>query len=632
MKVLSLFFTLIFIGSTALAFVWGAFTFMQCNHPIDLSVLDRTANAKATVVFDRQGKEIARFAADKRDSVSYEKFPAHLINAFLAAEDWQFFSHHGISYKGIIRSLLVNISHGRAVQGASTITQQLIKMVMLDSRKTIKRKLKEQVYALIVESQYSKEYILQMYLNNVFFGCGIYGVQAAAQRFWGKNIEDISVDEAAALAGIVRRPAFYCPLSHALICEQRRNVVLRLMMQRGVISSSEYASALAIPLTTITATEAPHLLHIREMVRGFIEKKFGKQQVYSGGLTIQATFDLTLQERAWYEFQKKCTQLTRDRGIPIDGGLISIECKTGAIRALVGGVDFSYSQFNRATQARRQMGSTFKPLIYAAAIGKGKTFAHTEIDEPFELEVNGSVWRPHNYDNTFSGRMTLAYALSHSSNIVTVKTLLDVGIQNIVDLAQRCHLSGPIYPYPSLALGCIDATLLETTAVFNIFANNGMYSKPYFISWVKDFHGKKIWRHSEKKELIMPSIVADQVAKVLKLGVQRVKKMFGDSWVKCEVIGKTGTTNDWRTCWFLGSTPEITTGIYIGCDDNRSLGNNMFPVHTALPIWAAYHASIPIKERCFEFDPHLSDVRINAFTGMQTDVRDPEGLIIGVPQ
>ena len=468
---------------------------------IDFSALEHYHPGKPTIVLDDQGNEWARFQLDRREPIPLAAMPSQLINAFLAAEDWNFFAHNGISFKGIVRSLVVNLYHGKKMQGASTITQQLVRLLFLDARKTMGRKLKEQLYAILVEQQFTKEQILQLYLNNVYFGCGIYGVQAACHRFWNKDVADISVSQAATLAGVMRSPAQYCPLLCPLSSQNRRNVILSQMRKLNFISQDEYDQARAVPLTLVNAPETQVGLHAKEMVRQFLEELVGKEQLYSGGLTVHTTLNCSLQQHAEQEFVKQVKKLRKEFFENLDGALISIEGATGEIKALVGGVDFATSSFNRAIQARRQAGSIIKPILYAAAVAQGMSFADTEIDEPMEIVQEGNVWAPQNYNHRFSGQMTLAYALSHSNNMVAIKTLLKIGPPAVVALATACGIRGPLYPYPSLALGCVDVTLKEAVAAFNVFAHNGIYVEPHIIRSVKDQWGKKIFKAEVPKNL-----------------------------------------------------------------------------------------------------------------------------------
>lgn len=604
--------------------IGGMLYYVLNNQCIDFSHLEHYNPGKATIVLDDQGVEWTRFQLDKRQPIALEHMPTHLLNAFIAAEDWGFFSHQGISLRGIIRSIAVNIYHGRKVQGASTITQQLVKLLFFDSSKNFSRKLKEQLFAIAVERQFTKQHILQTYLNHIYFGCGIYGVQAASQRFWGIDAANLSVDQSATLAAIVRSPGRYCPLLCPLSCTKRRNTVLHIMHQRTFIDTATYTHARTQPITTLHIDNDSFALHMRETVRLFLENLLGKNQLYTGGFVVQTTINKEQQLMAQQAFYNHHKILKKEISSAIDGALISVETTTGEIKALVGGSDFIESKYNRAFQARRQMGSILKPLIYAAAINNGMNFADTDYDEPFTMKQAHGVWQPKNYNHKFNGQITLAYALSRSNNIVAIKTLLAVGAQTVVDMAQQCHIKGPFHTYPSLALGCIEASLLELVGMFNVFAHNGIYTEPHYIKWIKNPLNIKIFKNNPQQHRVISSRTSDQVAHVLQHGLQRLRYQYkAHEWITSEAISKTGTTNDSRTCLFVGSTPTLTTAIYIGCDDNRSMGKNVFPLKTAFPIWLAFNRSITSKQKQFVFDPSLKEIYINQYTGQQC----PQGTL-----
>jgi len=606
----------------------GGFFFIMHHQSIDFSVLEQYSSGKPSVVFDDSGEEWVRFQLDRREPISLSQMPDHLIQAFIAAEDWNFFMHNGISWKGIARSIMVNIYYGRKAQGASTITQQLVRLLFFDAKKTFSRKIKEQLYALLVEMQFSKEQILQTYLNHVYFGCGIYGVQAASQRFWSKQADELSVGQSALLAAIICSPGRYNPLLCPLSAKKRRNMVLGRMVHLGFVTQEIANLMIKDPLEIKQESTAVIAPHLQETLRIFLEDLVGKKLLYSGGLSIQTTLNKDIQKTAQDVFQTECCRLKKKFGEDVDGALVMIDRKTGGIKALVGGFDFTTSKFNRAFQARRQIGSTFKPLVYTTALQEGMIFADTEIDEPIELLQEKKSWCPGNYNKKFNGQITLAYALSRSNNIVTIKTLLRIGTHKVIKLAKKCRLKGPFYPYPSLALGCIDATLKEVVGMFNIFANDGVYIEPHYVKWVKDQWGTKLWKNFPEQERVISTSMSGQVSSVLRLGLQRMKKFFTNRWIPCQAISKTGTTNDARTCWFVGSTPTLTTAVYIGCDNNRSMGKNVYPVHTTLPIWLAVNRSVEQIQNEFTYDPCLQEVVINERTGERTTNDDQEAITI----
>ncbi len=597
------------------ASLFGMFAYVLHNSCVDFSALEHYQANKGSIVLDDAGRELMRFCLDRRECISYSIMPKHLIEAFVAAEDHQFFAHHGLSWRGIVRSLLVNIYRGRKAQGASTITQQLVRLLFFDARKTFARKIKEQIYAVLVEQQYTKEQILEAYLNNAYFGCGIYGVEAASQRFWSKHAAQLTLEEAATLAGIVQLPESYCPLTYPLSAKKRRDVIIGQMCKLGFINDHERLSALKTTVSVCELSSDVRAPHVREALRTFLEKCVGSHALYCGGFTIQSTINRGVQGAAERAFAQQCANVRHTLSKDVDGALISIDAATGAIKGLVGGYDFSSSKLNRALQAHRQMGSVFKIFIYAAAMLAGMSFADTSIDEPIEIVQGSYVWRPRNWNRQHNGRMTLAHALSRSNNIVAVKTLLAVGLEPVIGLAQRCRIEGALHPYPSLALGCVDVTPKEVVGSFNVFANNGVYVEPYMVSWIKDDLGTKIWHHSDIRTRVLPATVSGKVAKALNIGMERYKKIAEPMpWLSTDVISKTGTTNESRTCWFVGATPSLTTAVYIGCDDNSSMGE-VYPLQTAFPVWKQFYNSLPPQRAHFTYDATLELVHIDEFTG-----------------
>jgi penicillin-binding protein 1A len=603
-----------FVCSASLFF--GVIFFISQNHTVDFSRLAEYHKGATSIVLDDEGNEITRFQLDRRMPIPLEIIPADVINAFLAAEDWYFFDHYGLSWRGIARSLLVNLIRGRKAQGASTITQQLVRLLFFDNAKTYTRKMKEQLCTLLVEMQFTKAYILETYLNNIYFGAGIYGIEAAAQRFWGKSITDVSIAEAATLAGIICAPSRYCPLIYPLSAQRRRDAVLTAMALRGAITQEACSKAQQQPVLTVHLHEKKYAAHCIEYLRTMLEELVGKHTLYTKGLTIYTTLNLPMQKQAEDAFYKQVTALRESKQMPLDGALVTLAVHDNAIKAYVGGYDFAASQFDRMQHSQRQIGSIFKLILYAAALKLGKEFSDVVVDEPITINHGTQQWSPRNYSRDFRGPMTLAYALSHSNNIVAVKTLLEIGIAPVVALAEKTHLNATIPPYPSLALGCVDTSLLNATAFFGIFAAQGMYHKPYLLVKIKDSFGNIIWKaRPEPAEQIIDSVIAGKVSRVLQHSMRRYLKYTASPLTALDMIAKTGTTNDSRTCWFMGASPTYTTGVYIGCDDNRPLGTNVFPIHTAFPIWCTCMEAWHHRLQKFVYNPLLQELCINAKTG-----------------
>lgn len=623
-------FLFLFLIATGLL---GAWLSLVHNRVFDFSVLEHYDPGKPSIILDDDGNEWARFAVDRRQPILLSQLPDVVTQAFIAAEDHNFYKHTGISLRGIIRSLCVNVYHGKIIQGASTITQQLVKLLFFDAQKTVSRKIKEQVYALLLEMHFSKEQILQTYLNHVYFGCGIYGIEAASQRFWAIPATQLSVSQAATLAAIVKSPGHYCPLLFPLSAQRRRNVILHSMQRLGFISADicEHAKNDLLMLQSETADfDAPYF---KEAVRQLVEELVGRHQLYAGGLTIQTTMRRVVQLQSQEQFHKHIDKLKDSLHDQIDGALLCIETHTGEIKALIGGYDFTQSQFNRALQAKRQLGSIFKPIIYAAALQKQMHFAQTELDEPLTFtQTNNIVWEPHNYSNRFEGEMTLARALSQSNNIITIKTLLNIGCDTVIDLAKKFRIRAELQPYPSLALGCMDVTLAEAAGLFNVFANNGVYAQPHFIRWIKNELGVKIYKPEIDRERVISAATNTQLCSVLGISMDRIKRRYETAWLGCAAICKTGTTNGSRTCWFMGATPSYTTALYIGCDDNQSLGENIFASGTLFPLWFEVTRKLPIEKKDFVYDTTgLQQITVNSKTGLRTAFNDADAITIFVP-
>lgn len=605
------------------AFCLGLFFYFFETQQVDFSVFQNYSSSQPSIVLDDNGKEIARFALDKRDPITFDHLPDALIKAFIAAEDWNFFHHPGISFKGILRSTFVNLYHRRVVQGASTITQQLAKLVFLSSERTFVRKIQEIFIAFQIERQFTKEQILELYLNNVYFGRGIYGVETACQRFWNKSALDVTADEAATLAAVAKSALYYSPLNSPLTAQKRRNTILKTMLNLKFISQSKYDQAVKNELKIRDySLDSSVRLYIQEWVRIWAEKIWGRDSLYKKGLKIKTTIDLEKQQVAEKVFCQKLKGIRQKIDKNVNGALLAMDSNTGKINAIVGGFDFRESQFNRAFQAVRQMGSVFKPILYASALRAGFTMKDLEVDEPIEMiMLNGQMWKPKNWNDKFEGPMTLVRALSLSNNIIAIKTLLKLGPNCVIDWAKKFGIKNNLKPVPSLALGTAEGTVQDVAAAFNVFANYGTYIKPYLIEWVKDDSGIKIWENETIKWDVLDSKTNSKMINALSHVVNRAKYLFGqdEPWLKAEAIGKTGSTNLAATTWFVGSTPELTTCVYIGRDDNKPMGGAIYASTTTFPIWLQFNRELEFKKKNFYLDPELKEVAIDWWTGVQTN-------------
>jgi penicillin-binding protein 1A len=620
---------IIIIFTLILCVILGSIVFLMELDWVDFSKLEAYKASHASVVLDDEGNELAHFSLDKRASVSYQRIPPLVVKAFVAAEDHNFFDHPGISLRGIARSIVVNLYYLRKVQGASTITQQLARGMFLSYERTYLRKIQEIFLALQLERQLSKEQIFELYLNNMYFGRGIYGIEAACKRFWNIHLDQVTIAQAATLAAVAKSARLFSPLNAPANAQRRRNIIIDSMHKQGFITATERTEALQEVLRTQDyAIGDPMRLYVQEWIRAWAEATFGKDAVYRRRLKIKTTINTALQEKAEIAFGLTMQDLRRRMGSQINGGLVSLEPETGHIKALIGGFDFRQSQFNRALQARRQIGSTFKPLLYALAIKAGIGMDSVFIDEPFALQLpTGDVWQPKNWTNSFDGPMTLARAITTSNNIITIKLFLKIGAPYVVAWAQRFGITHRLLPYPSAALGTAEATVAENAAAFNVFANNGMYVKPCLVEWVKDETGAKIWQAEPERHPVLDITLNSKMVNLLSLRMKIARQQYGKNWISADAIGKTGSTNGAATTWFVGATPSLTTALYVGRDDNKPMGSQMFASGTAIPIWVNLYQSISHHKKHFYIDPHLEEYSVNWISGEEVDPCDDPDVI-----
>jgi penicillin-binding protein 1A len=580
-----------------------------------------------TSFYDINNKLITELYTQKRIFVSIDKIPKHVQQAFIATEDHNFYKHWGISFRGALRATIANLLAGRVVEGGSTITQQLAKVLFLTQERTITRKLKELLLSLRLEANYSKQEILEMYLNHIYFGHGIYGIEAAARSYFGKPAFALTLSEAATLAAILRNPSQYSPFVNVNKATQRRNVVLLQMYKLKMITKEEYINSKKEPLIVskgyIPTTYGSYFI---EAVRQYLESKYGSNAIYYGGLKIYTTMDLELQkiaeqvmnsylerfdlERASATAVKQISSTTTSK---VQGGLVCIDVETGEIRALVGGRDFRESQFNRALQARRQPGSAFKPILYAAAIDLNVVTPSTLIEDlpsvyvysrgewnlllsTYNLDTTrlnlpedkNKVWIPENYLRKYHGPVTVRKALEFSLNICAIKLMERVGVKNVISYAQKLGIKSTLRPHLSLALGTGEVTLLELTSAFSVFPRNGVYIEPYFIRRIEDRDGKALEENFPTPVPVLDPRTSYIMTSLLKGVVERGTGRYAGRIIKGPIAGKTGTTNNFTDAWFIGYSPKLAAGVWVGYDDARSLGEKMSGGHVACPIWTEF--------------------------------------------
>lgn len=702
-----------------------------------------------TEVYDRREQLIAEFFIERRRLVPLEEVPLHVRQATVAAEDSRFYTHSGVDFIGILRAVWVNFRAGETREGASTITQQVARNLFLTRDRTVNRKIREAILARRIEKVYSKDRILQIYLNQIFYGHNAYGIEAAAQLYFGKSVKDLSLTEGALIAGLPPAPNVYSPLKNLPRSLQRRDHVLRRMAEEGHITPEQAQAATreAVALATTGPSKkinkAPYFV---EHIRQYLEEKFGPNELYRGGFQVYTTLDMPLQRAAEHALRTgllpidkrtrkgvyygpgRHLELTKDEDenkllidtvtLPEDGNtsvvvgellpavvlevkgsdvlvqvkdsrgritpagmgwiraidsggtqrrrtspgqflrrgdvvrvrvskvapqgskhelaleqdpavqgaLLAMEVGSGHVLAMVGGYDFAASQFNRATQAQRQPGSSFKPIIYAAGLEAGLTPTSIVSDNPITRSLSdGKVWRPHNYDGTFMGSITLRRALTQSRNLATIDVLEKVGVTRVCVYAKRLGIHSHLPCYPSLALGSASVNLLEMTAVYGVFANDGIYTEPLFITKIVDRYGQIVEEHLQRAWRVTTPEVAYTLTSLMESVVQqgtgqRVKALDRPA------AGKTGTTNDFNDAWFIGYTPEIVAGVWVGLDDHTPLGRRETGGTVASPIWLAFmQAALEGQPRLdFPIPPGIRFERQGGKRGISPMPWDPE--------
>jgi 1A family penicillin-binding protein len=564
--------------------------------------------AQATTLYDAKDQPAFTIFKEQRIEVPLDQISPNLIHAVLSVEDQRFYDHRGVDVVRLLGAVVTNVRAGRAAQGGSTITQQLARQSFLGLEKTYTRKLKEAILAARIENAYSKREILELYLNKVYFGDGFYGVEAAARGFFGKSAAELIVPEAALLAGLIQSPSTFAPTINLDRALARRAIVLRTMVDSGAIDGATFEQAKDAPvhLRNSLRSEETFGLYFKEQVRRELVDRFGWQQVYEGGLRVFTTVDAEMQKAADTLVEQSLGRIESRPGYRheprgeaaapagespqsphLQAALVAIEPRTGYVRAMVGGRSFSESRFNRATQARRQPGSAFKPLVFAAAIENGYTPATVlgGLDDP--LLTPQGAWLPEE-GNSRDGEMTVRAALRTSSNRAAVHLLRSVGLQTGVEYASR--FSGESHPsVPSLALGSSEVTVQGLTAAYAAFAHGGLVPKPILIRRVEDRDGTVLFESqvearrviSETTAFLMTSMLSDVITRGTGWRVRR------EGFTR-PAAGKTGTTNDYFDAWFVGFTPHLVTGVWVGFDQPKTIMANGYGGELATPLWAAF--------------------------------------------
>jgi penicillin-binding protein 1A len=764
---LTLYIIYAFLLSIFVPLLSGILLFFYYSHHLpDFKPLkERNINAYS-IVYSEEDEVVGKFLMDNRIPIPYERIPKPMIQAFIAAEDAEFFQHKGIDYKGITRALFKNLIAGRIVQGGSTITQQVTKTFFLTPKRSLLRKLKEVAYAFGLERNLTKEEILTLYLNNIYLGNGAYGVEAASESYFNKRTEQLNLAEMTMMAGLVKAPSRYSPINSLKRAKDRQTYVLTRMVDLGFISQEQKERALRTSLK-IQSRESAYFSkapYFTEFIRHQVERKYGKEKLYQEGLRIYTTLDLTLQKIAqksvemglrdldkrqgfrgpiqtlsqnqvkalsikkkgalnpisqneifegvilskddskkfytvWVEDRKgmlpysemawalhiKSTPhfgpqkvktpgdllktgdvvhvrvkeaskkdqsliLTLEQEPLAQGALLCLDPKTGYVRAMVGGRDFSESQFNRAIHSRRQPGSAFKPFIYAAALEKGYNPSTILMDSPVEYsDPDGETyWAPKNYDKNFMGPITFRNALAHSRNVATVKLLEDIGVGYALKFIKKLGIDSPIKRDLSIALGTSGISMLEMTSGFGVFANGGECVTPIFIKKIVTMKGEVLEENypyvemeekEEEEETSEPSspvlkervispqnafIMTHLLEGVVQHGTGQRAKILGRP-----IAGKTGTSSDYTDAWFIGYTPSLLTGVWVGFDDKTSLGTNETGARAALPIWISFmdQALRNIPTEVFKPPQGIALIKVNIETGQPSDGSSQETII-----
>jgi penicillin-binding protein 1A len=755
-----------FILSGLLLLIFGGLLFFYYSHRLpDFSSL-KGGNLNAySIIYSEEDEVIGKFLMENRIPISYERIPKPLVNAFIAAEDADFFKHKGVDYKGILRAMFKNFLAGRIVQGGSTITQQVTKTFFLTPKRSLTRKLKEVAYAFGLEQNLTKEEILALYLNNIYLGNGAYGVEAAADSYFNKRVEQLNLAEVAMMAGLVKAPSRYSPVNNLKRAKDRQAYVLTRMTELGFASQEQKEKALQFPLK-IQSRESAYFSkapYFTEFIRHQVERKYGKEKLYQEGLRIYTTLDLSLQKTAqksveaglreldkregfrgpsqtlpaneakelpnkrkgvvpplpqkeifegvilskedskksytvWVEDRKgilpysemswalnikptatykphkvktpgdllnpgdvvhvrvkesskkeQTLRLSLEQEPIVQGALLCLDPRTGYVRAMVGGRDFGESQFNRAISARRQPGSAFKPLIYAAALEKGYTPSTIIMDSPVEYSDpdGGTYWAPKNYDEDFMGPITFRNALAHSRNVVTVKILEDISVGYALPFIKKLGIESPIKRDLSIALGTSGVSMMELASAFAVFANGGERIKPIFIKKIVTMKGEVLEENTpyiemeekeeeeempktpppaSKEQVISPQnafIMTHLLQGVVQHGTGQRAKVLGRL-----VAGKTGTSSDYSDAWFIGYTPSLLTGVWVGFDDKTSLGKKETGARAALPIWI-YFMDQALRNTPMDTPkppPGITFIKVNIETGLPTHADSPETI------
>ncbi|WP_338017113.1 penicillin-binding protein 1A [Myxacorys almedinensis] len=556
----------------------------------DVRVLRGYTPSETTHIYDIKGKLLASIHGEaNREVVPLDKISPQLKRAVIAIEDSYFYAHNGVNVGAVARASVANFSTGRTVEGGSTVTMQLVKNLFLSPKRAFSRKIAESVLALRIEQIFKKDQILELYLNQVYWGHNNYGVQTAAQSYFGKSAANLDLAEASMMAGLIQSPEALSPFVDLKSAKKRQREVLHRMAELGWITPQEEEAARkqSLKLGKITSFQKSDMPYVSNAVVQELTKKFGRDAVLKGGMRIQTTIDSKLQRLAEDTARNWIGRLN-NMGVYADQmAIVSVDPRTHFVKAMVGGVDSSKSEYNRATQALRQPGSAFKPFVYYAALASGKYAADSTVyDSPVGYPDGYEMYYPQNYDRTFGGAMPLRRALEMSRNVPAVKLGQEIGLNKVVEIARSIGVKSPIDPVISLPLGSVDLTPMEMAGAYATFASNGWYSETTLIAQVSDSSGNVLLDNTPKPRLVLDPWAAASLNDVLQGVVSRGTGTAAQ--IGRPTAGKTGTTSSERDIWFVGYVPQLATAVWVGNDNYTQLGQGATGGGFVAPIWREF--------------------------------------------
>ncbi|MCG2721734.1 MAG: PBP1A family penicillin-binding protein [Thermodesulfovibrionales bacterium] len=577
---------------STIAGVIGGFINWTVSDLPNIKLLEEYAPMESSRVYSSDGKVLAELYVERRTFIPSYNIPDFVKKAFISVEDERFYYHPGVDFIGIMRALWKDIKAGGIVEGGSTITQQLARMLFLQPDKSIKRKIKEAALSIKIEQRYTKDEILGMYLNQAYFGTRAYGIEAASQTYFGKTTRDVTLAEAALLASMPKAPSVYSPFRNPEKARDRRTTVLQQMLDQKFITEEQFRQAKQEPLP-----ETPHFRkydapYFIETLRQALEIKYGNG-LYTEGYKIYSTVNSVMQQAA-EEAVRKGAAIVEKRTKPgIEAALLAVDLRTGQIKAMVGGVDFWKNQFNRATQALRQPGSAFKPFVYITAIENGMTSEQMISDTPisFPGARSGQTWRPKNYDGQYHGSVTLKTAMAKSLNVAAIRLAANTGVENIIVMAKKLGIQSTLQPYLPLAIGASDVTLMDMVTAYAAFAT-GMRTKPQFYEKVLNRDGIVIQEAAIEQEEVLSEKAVNEMKILLRAVVEEGTAKKAKE-LKRDLYGKTGTTNDYTDAWFVGFDDRLVVGVWVGRDNHTPIGARQTGSSAALPVWIEFMKRVP---------------------------------------